>query len=110
MYLLEIYIAFYAMEGTSHLSIKAGFSVLTMATLAMILTPNGIGSFPFLIQETLLKYGIVSALGTAFGWLMWGISTGIVITAGLIALLLLPYINKNKTKHEVSSTNTFQNI
>jgi len=110
MYLLEIYIAFYAMEGTSHLTIKAGFSVLTMATLAMILTPNGIGSFPFLIQETLLIYGIASALGTAFGWLMWGISTGIVIIAGLIALLLLPYMNKNKVNHEVSPTDPIQNI
>jgi len=109
LYLLEIYIAFYAMKGTSHLSIKAAFSVLTLATLAMIATPNGIGSFPIFIQKTLLIYGISSALGIAFGWLMWGISTGIIIIAGLITLLLLPYMNKNK-KNEISPTDPGQNI
>ncbi|MBS1733101.1 MAG: flippase-like domain-containing protein [Bacteroidetes bacterium] len=109
LYLLEIYIAFFAMKGTAHLSIKAGFSVLALATLAMIATPGGIGSFPIFIKETLLMYGISSALGIAFGWLMWGISTGIVIVSGLAALLLLPYINKKK-KDEISTVNPVENI
>ncbi len=109
MYLLQIYIGFFAMEGTYHLGIKAACSVLTLATLAMIATPGGIGSFPFFVKETLLIYGITSTLGTAFGWLMWGISTGIVIVGGLTALLLLPYINKIK-KHEISTNDPQQNI
>ena len=109
MYLLQIYIGFYAMEGTNHLGVKAAFSVLSLATLAMIATPNGIGSFPFFVGQTLNIYGIRLTMGYAFGWLMWGISTGIIIVAGLIALLLLPYINKNK-KHEISSTDPIQNI
>lgn len=109
LYLLEIYIAFFAMKGTEHLSIKAGFSVLALATLAMIATPGGIGSFPIFIKETLLMYGISSALGIAFGWLMWGISTGIVIISGLAALLLLPYINKKK-KDEISTVHSHENI
>jgi len=109
LYLLEVYIAFFAMKGTEHLSLKAACSVLTLATLAMIATPGGIGSFPIFIKETLLIYGISSALGIAFGWLMWGISTGLIIVAGLIALLLLPYMNKNKT-NEVSPIDPNQNI
>jgi uncharacterized protein (TIRG00374 family) len=94
MYLLQIYIGFYAMEGTSHLGFKAAFAVLSLATLAMIATPGGIGSFPLFVMETLLIYGISSPMGKAFGWLLWGVSTGIVIVAGLICLLLLPYLNK----------------
>lgn len=109
MYLMEIYIAFSAMEGTAHLGIKAAFSVLTLVTLSMIVTPGGIGSLPVLMQKTLIFYGISDALGTAFGWLMWGISTGIVIVAGLVALLLLPYMNKNK-KNEISPVDPIQNI
>lgn len=109
LYLLEIYIAFYAMDGTKHLTMKAACSVLTLATLAMIATPGGIGSFPIFIKETLLIYGISSALGIAFGWLMWGISTGIIIVAGLIALLLLPYMNKNKS-NEISPINSREDI
>ena len=109
MYLMEIQIAFSAMEGTAHLGIKAAFSVLTLVTLSMIVTPGGIGSLPVLMQKTLIFYGISDALGTAFGWLMWGISTGIVIVAGLVALLLLPYMNKNK-KNEISPVDPIQNI
>lgn len=105
-YLLEIYMGFFAMEGTSHLSIKAGFSVLSLATLAMIITPGGIGSFPIFVMETLLIYNISSTLGIAFGWLMWGIFTIIIIISGLFALLLLPYINKSKSQDEVSTNNS----
>ncbi len=104
LYLLQIYIGFYALEGTSHLGIKAACSVLSLATLAMIATPGGIGSFPFFVKETLTIYGISSTLGIAFGWLIWGISTSFVIVVGLASLLLLPYMNKNKMKDEISTT------
>ncbi|HCY88826.1 MAG TPA: hypothetical protein DHV17_01060 [Chitinophagaceae bacterium] len=103
MYLLQIFLGFYAMEGTIHLGIKAAFSVLTLATLAMIITPGGIGSFPIFVMQTLLLYQIDPTLGKAFGWLMWGVATGIIIIAGCVALIVLPYINKEKneshTKH-----------
>ncbi|MFN8246808.1 MAG: hypothetical protein U0T56_10550 [Ferruginibacter sp.] len=98
MYLLQIYIGFYAMDGTDHLSVKAAFSVLTLATLAMIATPGGIGSFPIFVMQTLAIYGIAHPLGKAFGWLIWGVSTSIMIIAGCIALLLLPYMNKQKNE------------
>ncbi len=96
MYLLQIYLGFFAMEGTSHLSMQAAFAVLSLATLAMIVTPGGIGSFPIFVMETLLIYSIASPLGKAFGWLIWGANTSIVIIAGIIALLLLPYFNNHK--------------
>jgi uncharacterized protein (TIRG00374 family) len=103
MYLLQIYIGFYAMEGTRHLDLKAACSVLTLATLAMIATPNGIGTFPIFVRQTLLLYGIAAPLGQAFGSLIWGVSTGLVLIAGGIALVLLPYLNRKK--HEISPVN-----
>lgn len=98
LYLLQVYVGFQAMEGTSHLTIKAACSVLALASLAMIVTPGGIGSFPLFVMEVLLIYNITSPLGKAFGWLMWGVSTGIVIIAGVVSLLLIPYINRNKNE------------
>lgn len=98
MYLLQIYIGFSAMESTAHLGFKPAFSVLSLATLAMIATPGGIGSFPIFVTETLLIYGIAYPVGNAFGWLLWGASTGIIIVAGLTALLLLPFINKKNNE------------
>lgn len=98
MYLLQIYIGFMAMEGTSSLGFKAAFSVLSLSTLAMIITPGGIGSFPLFVMEILTIYGIVSPIGKAFGWLIWGVSTSIVIIIGFISLLVLPYLNRKKNE------------
>ena len=83
------------------LNILAAFSVLSLATLAMIITPGGIGSFPIFVMETLLMYSIAAPVGKAFGWLIWGGNTAIVIVAGIFSLLLLPYFNRKK--HEPDS-------
>lgn len=96
MYLLQIYLGFSAMKGTSGLGISAACSVLTLATLAMIATPGGIGVFPIFVMETLVLYGISGGLGQAFGWLIWGVSTSIIIVVGFICLIILPYINRKK--------------
>lgn len=100
MYLLQIYVGFSAMESTSHLSLNAAFSVLTLATVAMIITPGGIGSFPILVMETLVIYGIAQPYGKAFGWLLWGANTMIYIIFGVLSLILLPYINRNKNENK----------
>ena len=83
-----------AMDATAHLGIKAACTVLSLSTLAMILTPGGIGSFPIFVANTLLFYHIANTNGAALGWLIWGVSTAIVIVAGLLSLVLLPYLNK----------------
>ena len=98
MYLLQIYIGFHAMTDTAHLGIRAACSVLTLATLAMIITPGGIGSFPLFVMQTLVIYGIENPVGKAFGWLIWGVATGIVIVIGFTCLLLLPYINRKRNE------------
>jgi hypothetical protein len=84
------------MEGTAALGIGAACSVLTLATLSMIVTPGGIGSFPIFVMQTLLIYGINEPLGKAFGWLMWGSSTIIILIAGLTSLIFIPFYNRNK--------------
>ena len=96
MYLLQIYLAFKAIHGTAFLGMKAACAVLTLSTLAMIITPGGIGSFPLLVAATLTTvYHVQPSQGNALGWLIWGVSTGIVIVAGVLSLVLLPYLNKN---------------
>lgn len=95
MYLLEIYIGFSALKATSGLGIAAGLSVLSLATLAMIIAPGGIGAFPVAIQQVLLIYSINNI---SFGWLIWGTTTALVIVIGLISFGLLIYSNRNKNE------------
>lgn len=96
-YLFEIYIGFYALEATSSLGIGAAFSVLSLATLAMIVSPGGLGAFPIAVQQVLLIYNVDNIF---FGWLMWGVTTGIIIVVGIISFGLLIYQNKKQNEKE----------
>ncbi len=90
-YLLQIYIGFFALSATTGLGLKTALSVLTLVTLSMIVAPGGIGAFPVAIQQVLLIYSIDNI---SFGWLMWSVSTIIIIVAGLISFGLLIYNNR----------------
>lgn len=96
-YLFEIYIGFFALSATSSLGVSAAFSVLSLATLAMIVSPGGLGAFPIAVQQVLLIYNVDNI---SFGWLMWGVTTGIIIVVGIICFGLLIYQNKNKNEKE----------
>jgi uncharacterized protein (TIRG00374 family) len=98
MYLLEIYVGFSALSATSHLGIVEACSVLSLATLGMIVSPGGIGAFPLAVQEVLLIYNIDNV---SFGWLIWGVSTAIILVVGLISFGLL--LRQNKKLHEAKS-------
>jgi len=105
MYLLQIYVGFLALDSTSHLGIVEASSVLSLSTLAMIVSPGGIGAFPLAVQEVLLIYNVDNV---SFGWLLWGISTAIIIIVGLISLGLLMY--KTKQLDEAKQNNSTKNI
>ncbi len=93
MYVLQIYIGFHAISETSALGLAAAFTVLTLLTLAMIVSPGGMGAFPVAVQQVLLIYSIDNI---SFGWLMWSVTTLIVIIVGFISFILLIYTNKKK--------------
>ena len=93
MYVLQVYIGFNALTATSSLGLGAAASVLSLSTIAMIVSPGGIGAFPVAVQQVLLIYNIDNI---SFGWLMWGANTGIIIVAGIICFGLIIYTNKNK--------------
>lgn len=91
MYLLQIYVGFSSLSAVSHLTIVHACSVLSLATLGMIVAPGGIGAFPLAVQEVLLVYNIDNI---SFGWLIWGVSTGIIIIGGIISFILMVTRNK----------------
>ena len=101
MYLLQVYLGFRALDITSHLGIAAALSVLSLSTLAMIISPGGIGAFPVAVQQVLLVYHVDNI---SFGWLIWGANTIIVIVLGLLSFALLHFKNKNETNEQHTST------
>ena len=102
MYLLQIYVGFTAIQEVSHLGLNAACSVLTLATLAMIITPGGIGTFPTAVFLVLGLYNIEQSTGEAFGWIMWGATTFIILFFGSLSLLLL-FLYNRKPRHNISN-------
>jgi uncharacterized protein (TIRG00374 family) len=94
-YILQVYIGFSALDATSSLGITAAFSVLSLVTLAMIVSPGGLGAFPVAVQQVLLIYNVDNI---SFGWLMWGVTTAIIIVVGILSFGLLIYQNRRKNE------------
>lgn len=99
MYLLSVQLGMWAMQETSIYGIKTSLSALTTGSIAMIITPSGIGAYPLFVQETMSLYGLKDSIGLAFGWLMWTVQFFQILLSGFVALVLLPYLNKQKTVH-----------
>lgn len=92
LYMFQIYLGFRTMEATAHLGVGAAMSVLTLSTLAMIISPGGLGAFPVAVQQVLLVYHVENI---SFGWLVWGVNTIIIILAGSLSFVLMTYQNRN---------------
>lgn len=96
MYLVSVQIGMFALEDTAIYGLKPSLSTLATGSIAMILTPNGIGAYPVFVQQTMELYGLRYSIGIAFGWLMWTVQTFQILISGLVALTLLPILNKKQ--------------
>lgn len=96
MYVTTAVLGFYALPGTEHLPVLAGLSVMAFGSIAVIITPGGVGAFPPIVASILFLYGIALPIGTAYGWVSWAGQTGVVLLLGLASLILLPIYNRNR--------------
>ena len=103
-YLVGTYVGFSAIKETSVLPVLSTFPVLVFGTVATMITPGGIGTYPVLLAEAMLLYNVQEAFGNANGWLQWSAQFIIILVVGFICLLILPYINKSK--NEISTVDT----
>ncbi len=102
MYFTMIYITFWSFEFTANLSLLSGLTVFVMASLGIIApSPGGIGTWHFMVIETLVIYGIAKHPdANAFAFAVHGSMTLFLVIAGLISLLVLPILNKKNKNIE----------
>jgi hypothetical protein len=96
LYLSGIWIGFLSFQPVSHLGGDAALSSLVFGSFGMVVTQGGIGAFQIATQKALSFFDIDAVNGLAFGWLMWGAQTAIVLLSGLMAILVLPLVNHKK--------------
>lgn len=95
-YIMMFYISIFAFEETATLGFEAVITTFVVGSIAIAFTNNGLGSYPFLVSEILLFYGIAATTGTAFGWIVWTSQALFTVVLGVISLLLLPLLNPKK--------------
>ena len=61
------YLGFFVIEETENIPFAAAFPVLAFASIGMIITPGGIGTYQLFIMEVMLLYGIDKGPGYANG-------------------------------------------
>ncbi|MCU0375563.1 MAG: flippase-like domain-containing protein [Chitinophagaceae bacterium] len=105
MYLGSIYLGFLAFPQVAHLGLAASVAILVFGSFGMIATQGGVGAYQLAVQKTLLLYGVSSVAGLTFGWILWGAQFVIILLSGVVALVLLPIINK-KTTHATNHGHT----
>jgi uncharacterized membrane protein YbhN (UPF0104 family) len=99
LYTTVAILGFYMLPGMERLGWLTGLSIVAFGSIAVIVTPGGLGAFPIVTSAVLFLYGIDKALGAAYGWVNWSMQTFIVILLGLFSLILLPIYNrKNNAK------------
>ena len=97
MYVLMFYFtskAFIELNQVTFFQLTISF---TLAALSIMLSNGGVGIYPLAVEESLGWYGVQSATGLAFGWVMWLSQTLMVVIFGGLSLFILPFINRSKS-------------
>ena len=96
LYLFSGYLGFMAFKETSGYGIKEAFAILSTGSVGLIVSPGGIGAYAYLIQQTMIQYGLSDAIASAFGWILWLAQTMIIVVGGLFSFVAIPVHNKRK--------------
>lgn len=108
MYLLQVYVGFWCLPETAHLSITTALVVLVYGSVGVIVTPGGIGLYTLLVAQMLVAYGVQEVPAQAFGWIAWVAQTAVILVLGLVSLIAIQPYNRNR--HGQTSMDTAQNI
>ena len=95
-YILMFYISIYALPQTAGLSFGTVLVAFVVGSLAITFTNGGVGSFPLAVAKVLLAYNVAFTDGTAFGWIVWGSQTLLIIFLGTFSFLVLSLLYRKK--------------
>ncbi len=99
MYYLMLYVVFFAFGFTSHLSAIAALTTFVLGSFGMVApVQGGIGAWHFMVIQALIVYGVSKSDGVVFAFLAHTSMTAMLIVMGLVALVILPFINRRQAE------------
>lgn len=96
MYVGMFIVCFNAIPGLSEVSFSAKMAGFVVGGIAVATTNGGLGAYPAGIMTILAIYGVEETIGGAFGWVVWGSQTLMLLAVGLLSVLLINLYNKEK--------------
>jgi len=95
MYFMMIYIVFKSFGFTENLSVLSGLTVFVMSAFGMVApSPGGIGTWHFMVIQTLMIYGVDKADAGAFAFASHESMTLMMIIVGVLSIVFLPVVNR----------------
>lgn len=98
MYVLMFYVTSFSLEETSNVPFAAILIGFIAASFSIAATNGGIGSYPEAIVLAFSLFNLPEDPSRAFGWIMWGSQTLLIIIFGGLSLIFLPIFNRKKTR------------
>ena len=101
------YFIFFALEGTSHLGLSAGLTVLLFGTAAMIVPiPGGLGTYELMVPKGLEElYAIEPLVGKSFAILTHSLQILLIFIIGIYSVLYFVIKSNRIKKNDLESTN-----
>lgn len=102
-YFYSMYFCLKAFEGTSHLGHSASLVLLLFGTFGVVFSPGGLGAYQAILTGLLIStYHVETIPAVAMPWMSWTSQFILVVVLGILSLIVLPVINKNRTADVVS--------
>lgn len=102
-YFYSLYFCLKAFDGTSHLGQSAGLVLLLFGTFGVVFSPGGLGAYQAIMTGLLIStYQVEKISAVAMPWMSWTSQFILVVLLGILSLIVLPVINKNRTSDVVS--------
>ncbi len=96
LYLLSVYVCVFAFADTRSMTLTDCLAIMCFGSLGVIATPGGIGAYQWIVLQILTLWGYSTAMGVAFGWVVWLAQTTVVLLVGLLSFGLLAINNKEE--------------
>lgn len=99
LWLMMLYVVFFAYQPTSHLSFQVAVITFALSSFAFLLPIQaGLGAWHFIVIQCLLLFGVGVDHGSVFALVAHTFTNLIFLAAGTLAFVLLPVVNSRKAK------------
>lgn len=96
MYVLMFYTTTFAFKSLENIPFAAVLIGFIYASFSVAATNGGTGAYPAAVFAAFSIFGIAKDPSFAFGWVLWGSQTLMVIILGGLSLLYLPIYNRKQ--------------